>query len=813
MFKISEAFTIFRMQDQFMRNKESVIEMEKQIDNLGNLNVPGFFPNISRAWQESKKYLSSKEFSYDSLCFEEVLIDFLMRSVLNGAFNRLREVVENDLARLFHQLHQGSWYGYQKLKFAKNTDEILSILREYAFGFQIQGMQTWEDHEIFAVRTAVLGRIIRTAAFDSLRSKGEMLDPPTRSLHTEVKEILDFIVSLGKVEYYHCLRYQHGMKELFVQLEKAKEKGGEKRFELATLTSLIPSQTEALQTKEKMMIKVGPTALMTQHAATMEIQELWTRYEKTLSVQEAEGVKRLRSLMPLGRIIPDIFSRNIFTKLAGIGGFVKDIVPLGLSFFQGGVDASSQRYQSIMKGFQEREKERQVLFQNESIMYKQLLEIDQKIGAIAKNQIALGKSIVGLAHLIEAQHQETMTALASIQHDVVINRMVLTSMLDRSGKMCREARFELMRFNGYLPYFNRFNSYEKCCQFYQRERFSLKEGLRGLLGLLMRPGEDDVALVVSPERSSVEVLFFEHYRALWKIIQNSISWEGFKTFEYLLETQINVDQLDPHVEVYQKIDHVKTPKWIEERLKWIDMDSLMRSPYDMGRLLDYCESARCFHYFYELFKNDIGGPLVNRKELLTHIPSPYGERLLQDALIRIEIGILQLNLISGFGVIPFLYQKMQKEKLETIASLLGPNQMLAKNFMVYAFRKKMKEKNHPYSDYWSPYRAFQSPALLKRLVGEEWNFVWDEKREKWMVKLLEKREPIEIPHPVELMHGTLEAHPQLGDLHMMRKKLLRELAGYRSIDHKEKEDYAVTLLNSMYFRHSMTTQEDLQSKL
>lgn len=862
--RISEALAIFRLENRFSREKITP-EFVSEINRYARIDVGDPLPAIPTSWKESERFLPTRQFSYERLCFEEVIIDHLMRKIVDDAFDRLMRVVIVDLCKILQGMFHTDPSRYQRLLKAKKFEEVLDILREFDPDFLLPHVPVREMQEIMAIRHAVLASAYADGKLDQLRKEGEGMDSPKEPLVVEVKEILDFLVSLSHANYFRGEVCEGGIEVILDELEEFKEELEHSRP--GVISRLVPYTPPPLKKMEIAPVEppsspnfddilAGVQEIVKQGAqdkaktCSQVLREVKSKYKSRL-VKETKSsgralFKKCRKdflhlkwkffkdaikgykgkVGELGREMIGELETRLFSEFSlgnllsshlpmGISGFAGQVLPIGLSLAKGIFDSVSSQSKFMVDHFKQMHKGLHTVNENLFIISEQIKEVDRKIVVIADNQFQLWSTVMGVASQIERQHHEVMIKLATMHHDVILSRAVLSTFLDQSGKKCREARAELMRFDGYLPHFNRFISYEACQRFYRRERFYLKGGLKGLVGLLMRPGENDAALVVSSKQNPNEQLYFEHFRELWKCFQRGISVEEMKAFDLLLETTTHVGQIDAVSLKTREGGKVSLPEWVQHRLKWIDLDTLIRSPYDIGQLLDYAESARCFHYFYELFADEVGGSLVPEEKLEEHHPGPYGERLMQDVFIRLQVGIAQLNLLSGFGVIPSLYETMKKEGLNKVAPLLGMNKLLATNFMIYTFRKQIEEKKGALSDYWFPYLSEHDSHPLKRLLGEEWNFVWDEGQ--WKVKFSEKIPLIDLPHPVKVINGELEIHPQLGELHMMRKKVLRELAGYQTKDEREEDLGKVwkmeMLVHSTFYRRAIGVQNRISAKL
>ncbi|MCB1116882.1 MAG: hypothetical protein KDK71_10485 [Chlamydiia bacterium] len=113
MARISEALAIFRLEYRFSREKMTP-EFVSKINRYARLDMGDPLPALPTSWKESERFLPSRQYSYERLCFEEVIVDHLMRTIVDDAFDRLTRVVEHDLCRLLRSLYDADRSRYQK---------------------------------------------------------------------------------------------------------------------------------------------------------------------------------------------------------------------------------------------------------------------------------------------------------------------------------------------------------------------------------------------------------------------------------------------------------------------------------------------------------------------------------------------------------------------------------------------------------------------------------------------------------------------------------------------------------------------------
>ncbi|MCB1081861.1 MAG: hypothetical protein KDK63_01815, partial [Chlamydiia bacterium] len=709
------------------------------------------------------------------------------------------------------------WFGpniYEKIKTATTIKEVFNWLNKGSPNYQPDAIKGSIDNEIYQMRVTVIRYLIDCKGFDALKEKGAQ-QRRKGNLKENVQIVLDAIVSIAELHGLRCRKYEKSERESLEFLKEIEKEAATKLGQQPLPTLLVSYPAKPLQGYEGEALREDPKAITAEEKG---IRNKLTIYGKTLDVEKGKKVSQLvqTGLDEISRL--DFVPKGVIKKVAKVNGFVGKVFSYLCSFSRKGIDLETRRYRSLFKGIKQNDRNLKVIIDNLAVIHDQIEEVDRKLVVISENQYRLGTALEAVAEHVDAMLREIMSKQALIHHDVLINRMIASTVLDKAIKNCRDAKDELERFNGYLRNYNRFVSYAAFQRFYQNEQDSLEEGLKGLKEVVLRPGdESDRAFVIPFQREDKEALFFTHYQDLWKASQAYIPFGGFLAFDYLLETYTTSDQMDGQSEIFQKRGAAtQPPKWVLERLGHRGIDAIAALPYDVSKLLDYADSVRCFHYFYELFKGRIGGPLLSPEEFEGREYKPLGKRMVQDMLIRMQVGIMQANLISGFGLIPYLYREVTKDKLEKISQLLATNRILANNFMIYAFRKRIKENGRDLSDYWSAYSDARGPQSLQALVGSDWAFARDSSNTKWTVRFAEDIQPMDVPDPVNIHNGELDMHPRLAELHLMRKKLLRELAGYQGDPGSEKEMGKIwdagLRLNSLVFRNAVAAQQE-QSKL
>ena len=789
-YPISEAFKLFQI--EYRVEKDHIFDAQTlgEIEEISTIKVHRFASQIPLIWSHSEG-TNYDSLSMESMVCEEVLYDYSMRDLFNKILKSLTKIIKQDLyARLF-ELSKKLPSKFKEILSA-NIDQKYRLLCQHSSGFvsDQNHLKLQEEQEIFSIRCTLLGGLPPSLNFKAL----EMQKHDFATLEAETKKHLDLIVMMGETEY---LRMRSLNDILENQFKEVQEKQSESSSLL--LHSIEPSSFPKIQIIEAVSTKSPKENLLNKGV---------NRFKQIQTMADSISIKLTKSQVEAFKT--HSIGRWIISHIPPVIGkgarWVSKVLPYISLIGDAIVIRSRSRSQELKKVH----RGQTIIMQNQRILQDQLTDIDQKVVTLCNNQKILAEGINKVIELIDAAHRETMQSLAYITHEVVLGRMALAAMLDHAGRLCRDARQHLKRDSGYRPYFNRFLSYDAFRMFYQKESLSLKEGLKGLPKLFMHPGRNDAPFIVTSNLNQKDHIYFQHFRGLWRRFNESTKgWKSQqKQFEFLLTPVFKIEQIAQLIEGFEGKPVPKLPPWIKDLFRESFLEDLFRAPYDFDRLLDYAESARCFHYFYELSQGKPGKSLVSLEKLSTHTPSPQGLRLLQNAFLRVEIGIAHCSLLVGNGLLPTLYKEWKEGKHKDVIDLITPNRLLTTNFILYAFKTAIKERKRLDTDYYFPFFHGSDDLPLKELVGENWEFTWSVDKKRWAIEL-DKDESFPIPTPTQLMNAALEIHPNLTDLLTMRKKLLKEIAGYQKVDLRESEKgvyHSGLLLTSLFFRTLLKEQ-------
>ncbi|GAB5411143.1 MAG: hypothetical protein ChlgKO_02570 [Chlamydiales bacterium] len=509
--------------------------------------------------------------------------------------------------------------------------------------------------------------------------------------------------------------------------------------------------------------------------------------EKGLAVVEvAEGVvKRISDdlLPPIREAFQNTSTyQAVVKKINGIDPqylkVLENILPIAKAVFEiinFGMQATANSTLRMKGMIREVLREELVpVLKNQKIMIERLNEITGMLSTIAKNQVAIEEKLIIVSRQVAAMHREVLGKLKEINSKMVLLNEKTGALIKQSAKYCAEARSKLLEFEGYSPQVNRFACYEAMQLFYLQESYPLlRKGLKELPGLLMKPGRNDEPLRHGVKRSA-DINFLRNIVSYYLKIPTIRKKKKNVQLAYLLFAPKNIRELNNHT-LEDPLNKERLPQELYDRFS-STFASLTSHPYDLNLLESLCQSAVTFHYFYDMI-DPISRAMISKEELKTKKTSVMGKSLLLDALARIEIGIIQTNLLAGSGIIPLLYEEQDKEKLSEI---LAPNPLLAANYLNYSIHKTLEKKGIPITSYQMACSSQKESDLINFCMQHPWPLNYDKKEKVWRITFQKKYKPIALPKPKTVLNGDLELHPSSIKLQIVREKIIHELAGYYS---------------------------------
>ncbi len=766
--KVSEASRLFRFEMEpwaFSKVKNQAEVLSK----VAKLKIHQLLPEIPLNWIGEGIFFSTRELAFDTMLFGEIAFGFFIDSLNSKVWRQLTNIVLDDLADRVFQLYTESslWPKSPYKMFLNSTSpkEAMKYLmnRSPDFKAEMADEGSREAQEVFLIRNFILGKLIREGRLGELKNRRERNGESKKPLGKIVEVHLDFIYKLGSAE---CSR-----------VTAIRNEGIKCKKVLDSSIPLIDSQeNEEARSEEQEILNFQFSAKELGFEVPLELARriVVSKTKKGEASWFHTGVRTTATLA--SRVLPYI-----------------------LPMLNDEAKSAVRRYQSILGGLREVSQSQTETMHKQRILGDQLRQIKAELETVAADQRRIAELLPLLSAETQRNHNEVMLSLAIITEEVVLSRAAVFTMLDRGGTACRHIRAQLRHYRGYNVVLNRFISYAAFVNFYKRELLYMEIGLKELPLAISFSKSNNVVL-------SEATLFSHYFNELLNFYLANLEYDEEKAFEFLLASPQNVESLEHYVETFHKKEKSVLPEWMREHFQK-PLKPILSTLYDVAVLIDYAKSVRTLHYFYEMLENLPGGPLLPISRLGEHSHNVTGIELLQNIFIKLEIAVAQLNLLAGNGILPALYSSFRKGKS---LDLLAANSILAKNFLIFAFRKRLKEKKRRLTDYYFPYKMSENPQYLQRILGEDWNFRWDKDKELWGIEFAKGKRLTFLPTPVEVITGSLEIHPQIPELHIIRKHILRELAGYQKMDFEKEpiklEHYGL-VLTSLFFRQVQSPME------
>lgn len=782
---VSEAYQLF-----FHEQKKPNIQ--ELTDTTGSLllKVHEMIPHFPKQWSQIGEQTPLGSLFLEPMFISELFRDFWLSQIAEQALKHLETLIEQDLALRLAQVANSSLLVRTKLQYIYSSDAIYEYLKTFFTDFE--GSEKIEN-----ARKKILSEV----PISQLIEKGLNLQkkqPSFINIEERSNEISLFLLDLD----IHNMTYpQNDTEHLEIIQKKLKTFEIKVNHPCSQNVHLLENHRREiieLQDLGKHEIK-GPkkTDLTPKDPSLSGIMQKADKIGLHISPHKAQTIK-LSAIGASAALHTAELSGGWFGIMIGGMGLTTDAVRFIQSAFKLRMDLATIRHKQIMKGMKKLAKGQRVIVANQNVIFHKLEEINKNFDSITLNQKVIAEQLDNTIEIIYLTYQKTTQSLALLTHEVKMVRMALDTILEEKGKMCREARFNLYTSPGYNLQFNRFISFADFHRYYNQEKQSLKIGLEGLRSILMQPGSNEGYLVINPESKADEITLFSHFQNIWKFyLEKTKDWNSKKQFGYLLNPPSNVNNVDKYLESYSSSKDQVLPVWLSKYFTQ-PLENLIKRPYNFNKVIDYSESARCFHYFYGLLEDFPGSPPIKPENLESHEGNYEGIRLLQSTYIRLQIAILQANLFSGNGIVPFLYQASKKGEKKKVRELLAPNRLLSQNYMIYAFNKTLEDKKTSPNDYHLAYNSVEHQNFLTNLFGNSWEFVWDDESKLYGVSFNKEYAPVTLPTPESIINGRFEIHSNMGSLITLRSKILRELAGYHSGDfslpEKVKENYQRGLL-------------------
>ena len=766
---ISEALRLFQLERQFNILGEKPVDLD-DIKDLTAVKVHELVPEIPSEWSSSSLPMQSSD----------LITDFVVNELINRTLSNLTRVVKEDLGWWLQQIPHP--------KMLKTTENVYKLLQEMFPNFQPISPTHFNpvDQEIYTCRIDVL-KLSPVKELIEMREQRsyEELAYSVNAHYKLLLQLMMFQVADRELEFNFPV-------SAVIQLKKSfSEKNVEPIFVTPPTPFIYP--------------KINKPLLINLRASDKELADIQRKSEENgvlmtpHQAQKQYGVNK--TIEVVMQVTANYLMYGPFSAAVTAGTALKELVSSRVLKNKVLLDIDSRRHKELMKAMKKLQK---TVVGSYDILGKQLEAVENNLVILAKNQISQEKNLKITMKFLELQREEFLGKFSSLSQDHVISHLALGSILDVSSLKARAVRTRMHREQGFNLYFNRFIRYESLLAFYKRERQALGKALQELPSLFLYPGKNDGAFVIPSTKNTQHARYIQHYQSIFhEHLEKLRPMTQRRKLEYLIHPISRCKEAEEAIDHFSKEVTLATlPEWMQDALGTSGLRSLLKIPYEFEKVIDSSLSAHAFHYFYELFRKDPGGPLYSLENIDQCTPTSQGIQLLRNAFIRVSLAIAQANILVGTHILPRLCQDVLEGKKET-RILVGTNFLLAKNVMLYMIRKEYEKQKRPLTDYYFAYHFPHDSTPLKELLGKDWAFEWN--GEQWSMKFDSSHtKGIPLPTPREVLEGNLIPHPQLSLLLHTRNLLLRELAGYQPTEGvqtpAQKRLYLGVLLTSLYFR-------------
>ncbi|MCB1116881.1 MAG: hypothetical protein KDK71_10480, partial [Chlamydiia bacterium] len=280
-----------------------------------------------------------------------------------------------------------------------------------------------------AIRLSLLAIAINSGGLDQLRKEGEAMDPPKETLAIEVKEIIDFLITLSHANCFRAEVSEGGIEAILDELEELKEELEHPSSEV--ISRLVPWTPPPLKTVDIAPVAPPPSTNfgdilagvqeIVKQGAQDKAKDVHTVLKEVKSKYKSRLVKETRSsgraLLKkcrqdffhlrwkvfkdaiksykgkvgklgqemIGELETRLFSEFSLTNFLsshialGISGFAGQVLPIGLSLAKGIFDSAISQNKFVVDSFKQMHKRLQALNENQFIISNQVKEVDRKI--------------------------------------------------------------------------------------------------------------------------------------------------------------------------------------------------------------------------------------------------------------------------------------------------------------------------------------------------------------------------------------------------------------------------------------------------
>ncbi|MDX8431240.1 MAG: hypothetical protein SNF33_05505 [Candidatus Algichlamydia australiensis] len=473
---------------------------------------------------------------------------------------------------------------------------------------------------------------------------------------------------------------------------------------------------------------------------------------------------------------------------------------------------------------------------NQRAMYGVMVGVDRKLNDVLSNQRDLFKNIFNLSNQLEKHHQIVMEQLAKILNDLALVRFEMRAgSMEEVGK-CETALEQMQKHDRYIFTENRFQSYQDVLGYYSQCRDLVNPALEILTTKVLQAGSaSDVNFfhlhipnAGVEERQKKDAA--DQYRELKNLAFAIMEYEGRGDLNPLLNSLIHpVNTVEALMQKIDLFEDAELPERIKEILDsdlgavGATIPRLLVELYNTEAVVQMATYVFRLHYLHQYYSGGIGSDFLSFEELEKKVTnkeelSLLGKLLLEGSMVRIDVALAQQSLVGGDWILPSLLRLFEEGRTDANAQLydgmikaFNNSAILAKNFLMYSFHLKAKDK---IIDYEIAFHQTGNATKLRDILGDGWNFLWREEEKlqdsegselivpaRWLVQIGERmgENGLEVPDPISMKNGKLLTTSEIQRLLSWRKHLAQEIVGYSYANTLNTDSERETFVRGMAF--------------
>ena len=364
-------------------------------------------------------------------------------------------------------------------------------------------------------------------------------------------------------------------------------------------------------------------------------------------------------------------------------------------------DVGATRHKQIMKALG-------AIMRNQKLMLNKLESIEKNQVEILKNQKIIFEAIVDLGKQVQENHNELLDKLDEIQEDVLINREGIAELVRIQYKNCFDPVTAIGTPFGNLSYTELKDFYAAWSQPTSNNIIPCIEGLNNTISFGSGAANTafNILFDLYEEKENIDDFIRRYWNPQIEVLELIINKYDID-FEQFFLMSINPNLFVDNVDlIYSKEINYEIPgrlKTLQNIIKDQKIN-LIKSYYSSEATFEILNLFKNYQVFYETIASD-PGKLKDLNDLTDYdsFNGPLAFRI-ENALLRLDVLILQRNLVSGSPLMPYYYKVLFEEEGEEnlkskILTLLRENPRLKANFVNYIVKRELDHTNSSLSQY------------------------------------------------------------------------------------------------------------------